>query len=99
MEKTVSQEESLEEEPIDLADARERIGAIWGLDRAITSAELARALRLSPKFGSRHIANMQQGKTVMTGPIRGLIEAMLDGYKVRHMVDVIKPGYPRGPVR
>lgn len=79
-------------------NARKNLGPLWGLDRSLTKAELARALRLSPKHGGSHIAKLEDGKSELSGPIRGCIEAMLDGWTPRHMGDVIKPGYPRGGV-
>lgn len=79
-----------------VADARRDIGELWGLGRALTLAELSRALGLSEDHGGSHIGKLEKGKTRLSGPPRHLIEAFLDGYVPRHMADVVKPGYPRG---
>jgi hypothetical protein len=84
---------------LDIAEARHRIGELWGLNRPITKEEMARTLRLSPKHGGSHISKLEKGTATLTGPIAGFLEALLDGYTPRHMKDVIKPGYPRGVVR
>jgi hypothetical protein len=83
---------------IDVAEAREKIGRLWGLDRPITKAELARALRLSDNHGGDYIGRVEKGAS-MSGPACVAIQAMMDGWRPHNMDDVIKPGYPRGPVR
>jgi len=80
---------------------REKLGELWGLDRPITRAELARALKLSPKFGGQYVQKIERGdvKTKLSGTAEVALLMMLDGAKPPTMGDVIKPGYPRGPVR
>lgn len=84
---------------MDIAEARENIGKLWGLNRAITKAELARALKLSPEHGGDYIGRIEKGAANLAGPAEVAIEMMLDGAVPRHMAHVIKPGYPRGAVR
>jgi hypothetical protein len=86
-------------EPLDIADVRVRLGGVWGLDRALTKRELARALALSEKHGDEHVAKMEAGKTAISGPIDVALRMMLGGAKPPTMADVIRPGYPRGEVR
>jgi hypothetical protein len=83
---------------VNVKDARARIGAVWGLDRDITKAELARALRLSPENGGDYVGRLEKGAN-MSGPVQVAIMALMSGFKPDNMGDVIKPGYPRGPVR
>lgn len=88
-----------EDTPIDVATAREKIGQIWGLERAITKAELARALKLSDKHGGDYVGRLEKGTAPLGGPALVAIKAFLAGYRPDNMDDVIKAGYPRGPVR
>lgn len=87
-------------EPLNVAAARTTLGRKWGLNRPLSRAELARALGLSPTYGGSHISKLENktNPATLSGPIKGLIEAYLDGYRPRHMDDVVKPGYPRGEV-
>lgn len=84
---------------IDIRAARERLGQIWGLERSVTKAELARALMLSPNHGGDYISRLESGKVNAAGPLVVAIRGMLAGYRPDNMDDVIKPGYPRGIVR
>jgi len=84
---------------LDVGEARAKIGRLWGLDRDLTKAELARALRLSPTNGGDFIGKLERGTASLSGPVYGLIEALMRKYKPPHMSDIIKPGYPRGDVR
>lgn len=79
---------------LNLTRARDTIGEAWGLGRSLTKAELARALRLTPDYLGR-----LEGGAPMSGPVLVAIKALLWGYPPDNMDDVIKPGYPRGPVR
>lgn len=82
--------------------AREHLGPIWGLGRAITKREMARALGLSDKHGSSYVGKVElstDGKPGISGPTRRLINAWLAGWPPEGMDDIVKPGYPRGPVR
>lgn len=83
---------------IDIKLAREEIGRVWGLDRAVTKAELARALQLSPENGGDYVGKLERGSPV-SGPVKVAIKALMAGFKPDNMEDVIKPGYPRGAVR
>jgi len=86
---------------LDIAQARHDLGRLWGLERDLTRAELARALDLSPKHGGSHISKLElpddnPRKATLTGPIEVAIRMMLKG-AVPHTVDkIVKPGYPRG---
>jgi hypothetical protein len=91
--------ESAPKRALSIPLVREDLGRIWGLGRAITRAELARALDLSPRFGGSHISKLESGKTTLSGPIEVAIRMMLDGARPYTMEHVIKPGYPRGPAR
>jgi hypothetical protein len=82
-----------------VADARQELGDLWGFDRALTRAELGRALDLSPKFGGSHISKLEKGLTNLSGPIKVAMFMMLDGALPYTMSGVIKPGYPKGSVR
>jgi hypothetical protein len=88
--------------PLDVADARRKLGSLWGLDRALTRAELARALDLSPKYGGSHISKLEHAdpdkRATLSGPIEVAIRMMLAGARPHTMDGVIKPGYPRGGV-
>lgn len=83
---------------VDVATAREKIGKVWGLERAVTKAELARALKLSRDHGGDYVTKLEKGAT-MSGPVEVAIRALMFGYPPDNMEDVIKPGYPRGMVR
>lgn len=85
--------------PLDIADARVRLGKIWGLDRPITKQELGRALDLSPKYGGEHVGKWESGKAPCSGTAEVAIRMMLAGARPHTMDDVILPGYPRGEVR
>lgn len=87
------------EPPYDVAAVRERLGALWGLERALTKAELARALKLSPEHGGDFLGKVERGKAHLSGSSEVAIAMMLNGAKPPTMDDVIKPGYPRGEVR
>lgn len=84
---------------LDVAEAREKIGRLWGLERSLTKAELARALKLSGAHGGDYVGRLENGKVPMGGAIEVAIKAFLSGYRPDNMDDVIKPGYPRGVVR
>lgn len=84
--------------PLDVAQVRTDLGLLWGLDRALSRAELARALDLSPKYGGSHISKLEAGKTTLSGPIEVALRMMLAGARPHTMDGVIKPGYPRGDV-
>ena len=88
------------EAAMDIAAARVEIGKVWGLDRAITKAELGRALGLSASNGGDYVSKLESGKHKLTGTIRVCVEMLIDGATPRHMSDIIKPGYPRaGAIR
>jgi hypothetical protein len=84
--------------PLKIADARIRLGEIWGLGRPLTKQELGRALGRSPKYGGEHVAKWEKGAPV-SGTAEVAIRMMLNGAKPHTMDDVILPGYPRGEVR
>lgn len=84
---------------MNITELRSKIGQLWGLDRPITKAELARALRLSEKHGGDYVGRLEAGKVPINGAMQVALEALLDGWKPHNMDDVIKPGYPRGAVR
>lgn len=84
---------------LSIPKVREDLGQLWGLDRALTRAELARALDLSEKYGGSHISKLEAGKTNLSGPIEVAIRMMLDGAVPHTMKNVVKPGYPRGLAR
>lgn len=88
--------------PMPLSEVRERLGELWGLKRPITRAELARALRLSPKYGDQYIQKLERGDTKvsrLTGSAEVAILMMLAGATPPGMESVVVPGYPRGAVR
>lgn len=80
----------------DLGEVRRQLGQLWGLDRAITKTELARALKLSPGHGSDFIRKVERGAASLSGTAEVAISMMLGGARPPTMDDVIKPGYPRG---
>lgn len=84
---------------LDISEVRQALGALWGLDRSLSRAELARALDLSPKFGGSHVSKLERGIATLSGPIEVSIRMMLAGARPHTMDDVIKPGYPRGELR
>lgn len=82
--------------------ARMNLGPIWGLGRAITKREMARALKLSPKHGSSYVGKVEgslDGKPGLSGATRLIINAWLGGWPPEDMDDIVVPGYPRGAVR
>lgn len=80
--------------------ARAKLGRLWGLDRDLTRAELARALDLSPVHGGGFVSKLEiddeSRRATLTGPVRVAIQLMLDGGVPDTMSSVVKPGYPRG---
>lgn len=84
-----------------MINTRKKLGEMWGLERPLTRAELARALDMSPKWGGSHISKLEaEGprQAQLTGPLKVAMYLMLDGGRPRTMDGVIKPGYPRGAV-
>lgn len=83
-----------------VTQAREKLGRMWGLERSLTRAELARALDLSQKFGGSHISKLEiedpKRRATLSGPVEVAIQLMLDGGVPYTMAGVVKPGYPRG---
>lgn len=79
-----------------VADAKARLGHMWGLGRELTNSELGRALKLSEEtWPGSHISKLISKKATLTGPIEVAIGMMLDGGVPRSMAGVVKPGYPR----
>lgn len=76
-------------------NARRELGRLWGLERDLTRAELARALKLSDKHGGSHISKLEDGKTALSGPIEVAIAMMLGGAVPPTADHIVKPGYPR----
>jgi hypothetical protein len=76
-------------------DVRRRLGEIWGLERELTRAELARALAMSEKYGGRTISRLERDGEKLEGIYQVAMHLMLDGGVPRTMENVIKPGYPR----
>lgn len=99
--KIVADGSTLAAKPFSVTQARADLGRMWGLERDLTRAELARALDLSPVHGGSHISKLElpEGnarKATLTGPIEVAIRMMLNG-AVPHTADkIVKPGYPRG---
>lgn len=83
---------------LSISKVRDDLGHLWGLERSLTRAELARALDLSPRYGGSHISKLEAGKTTLSGPIEVAIRMMLKGAVPHTMAGVVKPGYPRGKV-
>lgn len=90
---------SLDFDSLDIAQARHKLGTMWGLGRPLTRAELGRALMLSEKYGGEHVSKLETGKANLSGPIYACICMMLAGAVPPGMESVVKPGYPRGEVR
>lgn len=63
----------------DIAQAREELGTLWGIGRALTRPEFGRALGLSPTNGSDHVLNMEKDKSKVSGPIELLTRLYLSG--------------------
>ena len=63
----------------DMRNARETLGVMWGLDRELKMAELARALRLGGRDPGANIRDYERGKTSISGPISVAVEMMLAG--------------------
>lgn len=63
----------------DIRAAREALGELWGVGRALSPIELARAVGLSPTNGNDHVLNMERGKSKVSGPIAILIGLYLRG--------------------
>lgn len=93
------QEVSDGEPKVDLSLIREKLGHAWGLGRAVTKVELARALKLSPKNGGDYLSRLEKDGKLSNGPLIVALEAFLAGYAPNNLQDLITPGYPRGPVR
>lgn len=89
-----------EDSAVYVTEARETLGRMWGLDRPLTRAELARALDLSAKFGGSHVSKLEivdpAKRATLSGPIKVAMQLMLDGGVPYTMAGVVKPGYPRG---
>ncbi len=64
-----------------LATARERLGEMWGLDRPLKAAELARVLRMRGNNAARKIIAWESGEAKVTGPASVAIEALLSGWQ------------------
>ncbi|MGE5500705.1 MAG: hypothetical protein ACM3W4_02130 [Ignavibacteriales bacterium] len=65
--------------PDDLKRARSALGELWGKDRALTCAELGRALRMGPKDPGQSIRDYEAGKPRIPGPVCVAVEMMLRG--------------------
>jgi hypothetical protein len=81
-------------EPLRLSVVRDRLGRSWGLDRALTYAELARALSLAPT-GGEYLSRVEKGKANLGGTADIALRMMLDGAVPYTMRLVVKAGYPR----
>jgi hypothetical protein len=84
---------------LNLTRARDTIGEAWGLGRPLTKAELARALHLSPDNGADYLGRIERGSARPSGPIEVAVAAFLAGHVPAGLRAIVKPGYPRGPVR
>lgn len=84
--------------PMSMAEIREALGKRWGLKRALTRTELARALNLSGKNGGDYISRLEKDDKALTGPAEAAVRMMLAGAIPHTMDNVVKPGYPRGLV-
>lgn len=62
----------------DIRTARAKLGKLWGLNRPLHAAELARALRLTGRDPGRSVLDWEAGKPV-SGPVSVAIEMMLAG--------------------
>lgn len=70
---------------IDIAHVRGLLGHMWGLDRGLTQAEMAEALRFGGHRPAARLRDMEIGRDRITGPVSVAIEAMLEGYRPSHM--------------
>lgn len=73
----------------DIRQARAKLGKMWGLDRPLHAAELARALRLTGRDPGRSVLDWELGKPV-SGPVSVAIEMMLAGATPPTMDEAIR---------
>lgn len=59
--------------------ARRTLGEMWGLDRPLHAAELARVLRLRGRDPGQSVLDWESGKTEPSGPVSVALEMMLTG--------------------
>lgn len=66
----------------ELTQARTDIGHRWGLGRALTEGELARALEFQSNGGRlfNMVRDLEREKRPMTGPVSVAVRAFLAGY-------------------
>lgn len=60
----------------DIAEARRRLGRMWGLGRPLSYGELAQALRLK---GADNARDYERGKATISGPLSLALELLLSG--------------------
>ena len=59
--------------------ARDKLGALWGLERPLTQMEMARVLRLGGERPDQSIRAYERNKTPISGPISLALELLLAG--------------------
>jgi DNA-binding transcriptional regulator YiaG len=64
--------------------ARTRLGYMWGMNRAATPYELARALGLGGGDPGLMVVKWEAGKSRPSGPVSRLLQALLDGFRRQH---------------
>lgn len=74
----------------DIRNARAKLGKMWGLDRPLHAAELARALRLTGRDPGRSVLDWEDEKTAVSGPVSVAIEMMLDGKKPPTLAEALR---------
>lgn len=65
--------------PSDLHDARATLGQMWGLGRPLKMSEMGRALGLGGRDPGESIRDYERAKTTISGPVRNLVRAYLNG--------------------
>lgn len=63
----------------DMADARRKLGALYGLDRSLLSSELAWLLRLGGAVPANMVQDWERGKSRISGPVSLAIDLLIEG--------------------
>jgi hypothetical protein len=67
--------------PADLiATARRDLGEAYGLGRPLRRTELARLIGLSDGHGDDHLARLEKGTAVLSGPVEVVLRMLLEGH-------------------
>lgn len=80
--------------PADLvAHARRELGNRYGLGRPLRRAELARLVGLSDRYGGEHVADLENGRDALSGPVEVVLRMLLAGEQSPRHAEALRSRY------